>query len=32
MPNPGRLVRAVLVGAFVAVAQPALAKTTLTMS
>ena len=32
MPNPGRFVRAVLVGAFVAVAQPALAQTTLTMS
>src|SRR5438034_6755071 len=32
MPNPGRFVRAVLAGAFVAVAQPALAQTTLTMS
>src|SRR6266567_4864216 len=32
MPNPGRFVRAVLVGAFVAVAQPAVAQTTLTMS
>src|SRR5439155_3153385 len=32
MPNPGRFVRAFLVGAFVPVAQPAPAQTTLTIS